>query len=129
MYNVDGRQAIYASRIWLGRNTTTEARFYTSGGQDRTLFSEDTSPNQPLESDVRSGTLFGPDNSLEGEVIIPPALAVALGIPVDNTTGTAYITETDLWNALMASTHPLAERVRQSSTPEILGKLLQWSKI
>jgi len=47
--------------------------------------------NHPSESDVRFGVTYGPDNQYTGSCRVPSPQSVAYGVPVDNTTGTAFI--------------------------------------
>jgi len=58
--------------------------------------------NYPVENDVRSGTVYGSVNEFSGSLSVPNSSSVAVGVPVDNTTGTAIITITDM-GALLAS--------------------------
>ena len=58
--------------------------------------------NYPIEADVRSGTVYGSINEFSGLLSVPNSSSVAVGVPVDNTTGTAIITVTDM-GALLAS--------------------------
>jgi hypothetical protein len=57
----------------------------------------------PSATNVRTGTTYGAGGSLTGTCAVPPAASVALGVPVDNTTGTAYITASDITIAVTAS--------------------------
>jgi hypothetical protein len=50
----------------------------------------DSSIGNPIESDVRSGITYA-SGALTGTLNVPPASAVAVGVPVDNTNGTAMI--------------------------------------
>ena len=50
----------------------------------------------PAQSDVRYGTTYGPENELTGTCRVPPPQSVAYGVPVDNTTGTAALTPSDI---------------------------------
>lgn len=45
----------------------------------------------PAAGNVRSGTTYGPAGINTGTCAVPPASAVGVGVPVDNTTGTAAI--------------------------------------
>ena len=46
----------------------------------------------PAAGNVRSGTTYGPNSALTGTCAVPPPGSVALGVPVDATTGTAVLT-------------------------------------
>jgi hypothetical protein len=52
----------------------------------------------PIAANVRSGTSYGGGN-LTGTCAVPAAGSVALGVPVDNTTGTAVLTPEAVWGA------------------------------
>jgi len=93
MVNNNGKMAIFAPIVWLDKNNTTSAAFFTSGGVARTLYSADTVPNTPAASNVRSGTIYGAGNSLTGTLRMPTAANVRNGVVYDNgTTGTALFT-------------------------------------
>jgi len=58
----------------------------------------------PAASNVRSGTTFGPSGIYSGSCAVPAAGSVALGVAVDNTTGTAVLTAANVRTAVgMAS--------------------------
>jgi len=50
----------------------------------------------PLTTNVRSGVTYDFGGKV-GTCVIPPAAAVALGVPVDHTTGTAMLSPADVW--------------------------------
>lgn len=66
----------------------------------RPLYTADSVGGNPATSNVRSGTVYGPSNELTGTCAVPPAGSVALGVPVDNTTGTAAITAANIRSAV-----------------------------
>jgi len=55
----------------------------------------------PIIGDVRQGVTYA-SGSLTGTLQVPPATAVSVGVPVDNTVGTTVITITDM-GALLSS--------------------------
>jgi hypothetical protein len=55
------------------------------------MFTADNSLTQAAPADVRSGTVYA-DGNLTGTLAVPAAGSVALGVPVDATTGTAVLT-------------------------------------
>jgi hypothetical protein len=124
IFNVNGRMAIHSPIVWLDQTGTTQARFFTSGGADRTLYSDNTFPNQPLESDVRNLIKFGPSSGLTGTLIMASPTDVRSGVNTDNTVGTALFDTSQLLAELNASNNPIAQRLRKVATPEILGQLL-----
>lgn len=58
--------------------------------------------NYPIEDDVRTGAIYGSVSEFTGTCDIPSPSSVAVGVPVDNTVGTAIISITDM-GALLAS--------------------------
>lgn len=54
----------------------------------------------PAAANVRNGTVYGQTNNVTGTCAVPPAASVALGVPVDATTGTAILTAADFRSAL-----------------------------
>jgi len=99
----------------------------TNAGQYRTLYTPGVATGHPAESNVRTGITYGPTNNLTGTCAVPPAAAVSIGVPVDNTTGTAYLNPTDIWNVPLASiTTPnsIGERLKDASTVQTTGAQL-----
>lgn len=87
--DVSGRRAINAPFIVV-RGEMDQNPEYTVGLTDgSTALLKRWHTNSPPPSDVREGTAYGPDNLLTGTAAIPPAAAVASGVSVDATTGTA----------------------------------------
>ena len=116
---------------WNTRTTTNVLNpLYTAG----------VATGHPAEANVRTGTVYGPTNNLTGTCAVPPSGSVTLGVPVDNTVGTAYVDATSLANALTGSlaaplatslfteisgsSDPLAERMRNQSTVQTTGAQL-----
>lgn len=59
----------------------------------RQLFLTDAySAGYPTASNVRSGTTYGPGSIYTGTCAVPGASSVVVGVPVDNTVGTAAVT-------------------------------------
>jgi hypothetical protein len=121
MTNINGFQGVYASNLFLGSGTTTFAAFTTSGGADRTLYSPDTFPSLPSTTNVRQGIGFGPSSGLTGTMIVASPSNVRVGVLTDNTVGTGSLTPEDFLNAISASTHPIAVRLKNVSTVETTG--------
>jgi hypothetical protein len=122
--NNAGRQAIYCQNLFLSDTGTTQAQFFTSGSQDRTLYSANTFPNLPSSSIVRSTTLYGPGNELSGSLIMPDPANVRYGVPTDNTTGSALLSAETLFDEIAISDNPVAVRLRKSSTTDTFGNML-----
>ena len=73
--------------------------FYTSTGGTKTLVDAATSADFPAIGNVRQGTTYNVGN-LTGTLAVPPVGSVALGVPVDATTGTAVLTAANVQTAL-----------------------------
>lgn len=56
--------------------------------------------DQPATANVRQGTVYGIGGALTGTLAVPPPGSVALGVPTDNTTGTAAITQQAIADAV-----------------------------
>jgi len=99
----------------------------TNAGQFRTLYTPGVATGHPATNNVRTGIVYGPTNNLTGTCAVPPAAAVSLGVPVDNTVGTGYLNATDIWNVPLASiTTPnsIGERLKDASTVQSTGAQL-----
>jgi hypothetical protein len=67
----------------------------SNGTTKRSLYTSDNIPtgNYPPPADVRGGRIYGPNRENTGTCAVPSASAVSLGTAVDNTTGTAVLTD------------------------------------
>jgi hypothetical protein len=103
LINSGSRNAIYCYNVRLYDNVTTSYTIGVSGSTDTiTLYS----PNQikiPTQNNVRKGITYGVDGEFTGSMNVPDPNTVSWGVPVDNTTGTAVTTPTDLWNYAVTS--------------------------
>jgi hypothetical protein len=68
--------------------------------QARNLYTADSVGGNPATSNVRFGTVFGPANELTGTCHVPGAASTLVGVPTDNTVGTATISAADIRAAL-----------------------------
>lgn len=68
-----------------------------------TLYTPGVATGFPATNNVRTGITYGPTNNLTGTCAVPPANAVSVGVPVDNTVGTANVDTNALAIALTAS--------------------------
>ena len=125
MVNVSGRQAIHSQNLFISNAATSQWRLFTQGGQDKTLYSADTFPNQPTSANVRSGSLFGPANALSGSMIVPLLSDVRVNVLTDNTVGTGQsLTAADFLAAISSSADPFAQRLRNVATVDTVGSLV-----
>ena len=89
----------------------------------QTLYTPGVNTGHPATTNVRTGITYGPTNNLTGTCAVPPAGAVSLGVPVDNTTGTAYLSGNDISAAVwdtqttsLSATGSIGERLKNAST-------------
>lgn len=123
--SANGTNPVYALN-WKWA-TTAPATYYQVRSANtlviRPLYTADSVGGNPATSNVRSGTVYGPNNELTGTCAVPPAGSVTLGVPVDNTTGTAYITANDIATALSsASAVTLNQQASSLTTPGSIGE-------
>ena len=85
----NGRRAINAPFVVVRGEMNQNPEYTVCLTDDTTTLLKRWHTNSPPPSDVREGTAYGPDNLLTGTATIPPAAAVASGVSVDATTGTA----------------------------------------
>jgi hypothetical protein len=82
--------------------------------------SDPAQTNPPIETNVRLGTSYG-GGAYIGLLAVPSPSQVSVGIPTDNTTGSAILTSQDLFTAISSSSDPVAERLRNVSTVGTTG--------
>ena len=94
---INGRQAC----VGLVRRTNTgsiTSTVYRQDGTSLTLVDPATT-DIPIEANVRDGVSYA-SGTLTGTLKVPPSSSVAVGVPVDNTTGTAMISISDMGTLL-----------------------------
>jgi hypothetical protein len=105
-----GVTPIYSQNLAI-INPTHHSTQYAGGSSDSPVYDGNiytyygilatgSTSGQPAESDVRKGTVYGPSSELTGTLAVPPASAVGVGVPVDNTVGTAAVTTAAIQAAL-----------------------------
>jgi len=107
-------------------DATNVALVYRPGLSKKTLIDAAASAGYPTASNVRSGTTYGNGN-FTGTCAVPAAGSVALGVPVDNTTGTAVLTPAAVWNyATSAATTSgsMGKRLKDAATVASTGQQL-----
>lgn len=80
----------------------------------------------PAAGDVRFGTTFNQGNTT-GTLRVPAAGSVALGVLVDNTSGTAVLTPSAVWDALtsgMTTSGSIGARLKNAATIDTTGQAL-----
>jgi hypothetical protein len=99
--------------------------FRKSNLTTNTLYTPGVATGHPATNNVRTGIVYGPTNNLTGTCAVPPSGSVTLGVPVDNTTGTAYTDPTALaaafFTEISGSSDPLAQRMRNQATVQTTG--------
>ena len=110
---------------WAPTQIPTYYEVPTSGGTTkRNMFTSDNIPtaNYPAPANVRSGTVYGPNQENTGTLAVPVAGNVALGVPVDSTTGTAVLTSANVQTALGAFS---SGRLNNVATVDSTGAQIQ----
>jgi hypothetical protein len=106
--STNGISAIYARRYILGSiPAAAKTRYALDGtGNFVDMFTADNGLTQAIPADVRSGTVYA-DGNLTGTLAVPAAASVAFGVPVDDATGTAFLSQSDVlaavWGAATTS--------------------------
>jgi hypothetical protein len=106
----------------LKKVSTNAAVFnYVDSGSAKTLV-DATTGQMPAATDVRDGVSYA-SGALTGSCKVPAAASVAFGVPVDATTGTAYLSQSDVlaavWGAATSSlttAGSIGERLKNAST-------------
>lgn len=105
----NGVQPVFAPK-WILDTTPSNAyyKMALNGSSSYVYFYQDgaasSQSGQAAASDVRYNVTYGPTGNLTGTCYVPASASVASGVRVDNTTGTAVLTESAVRAALgMAS--------------------------
>ena len=98
--NTNGVMAITTHGKLLIKSTASPSwTFQDENNANKTLYSPGAALGNPATTDVRDGVTYA-DGALTGSLIIPPTSSVAVGVPVDNTRGTAMIDITQMGTLL-----------------------------
>jgi hypothetical protein len=124
MYNTLGRMAIWCPNVFISNTATTLWRMDTGGGNYKFLYSADSTPNLPPQTDVRFGTTFGPALSLTGTMVTVSAANTRKDVPTDNTVGTGELTSADIISGINASSDDLAVRLKNTLTDTTAGNII-----
>ena len=92
-------QSPTSGAVRLVASGSNNANFYATIGERKTLIDATANASMPAASDVRSGVSYA-SGALTGSCAVPAAGSVALGVPVDTTTGTAVLTIANVQSAL-----------------------------
>jgi hypothetical protein len=129
-YGTFGQSPVSGTGIRLKKLGSNVAIFnYVDAGSAKTLV-DATTGQMPAASNVRDGVSYA-SGALTGTCKVPAAGSVALGVPVDATTGTAYLTQSDVlaavWGAATSSlttAGSIGERLKNASTVASTGDQL-----
>jgi hypothetical protein len=116
--NYNGVVAVSAYKMQFYSGSTVQWLFQDSSNTNLNLYSGITGSTLglPLTTDVRNGITFGADGNLSGTLVVPSTSNVRIGVPVDNTVGTADLTTEDIFDAIANSNNPIAVRLRNVAT-------------
>jgi len=81
----------------------------------------------PTEADVRFGTTYSASPTRTGTLRVPLPQYVSQGVLTDNTTGTAYLSASDVWNiqtSTLTTVGSIGERLKTASTVQSNGDQL-----
>ena len=118
--NLAGYSAVYCYNIYLTSGTTSWVQYNSTGGT-RTLFTDNQLTGYPSQTNVRNGIVYGAGSGLTGSVVMAVPSDVRVNVLTDNTVGSATLTPDDLFNAITASTNPVAVRLTNVSTVSTTG--------
>jgi hypothetical protein len=123
-YGTLGMSPTSGAAIRLKKLTSNVAIFnYADTVGSKTLV-DATQGQMPAITDVRFGTSYA-SGALTGVAYIPSAGSVAFGVPVDNTTGTAVLTASAIFDTLtstMTTSGSIGERLANASTVAVTGQ-------
>jgi hypothetical protein len=119
-------QAPVTGAVSCPDETTNVCLVHRLSSTKKTLVDPSASTGQANEADVRSGTSYALGNKT-GTLAVPAAGSVALGVAVDNTTGTAVLTPAAVWDALtsgMTTAGSIGARLKNAATLDSTGQQL-----
>lgn len=112
---------VQSTRLRLANATPTQITFQTDlVGVNKTLYEPGTALGNPATTDVRDGVSYA-SGALTGTLIVPNPADVRKSVPTDNTIGTADLTAQDIFDAIAASSDPVAVRLRNCATVATTG--------
>ncbi len=96
IHAIDGLIPISAARIILSTTPTLAKTRYSLNGAGTyfDMFTADNTGLGPTTNDVRSGVTY---SGMTGTLAVPLPSQVAVGVPTDNTVGTAALTPAAVW--------------------------------
>jgi hypothetical protein len=124
IYNINGSQAVFAPSLLVSPTSTTKWVLQDGSLSNKTFYSSDTTPNNPITSNVRNGVAYGAGLGTTGTMNVPSPSDVRSGVTIDNTTGSADLSAADILSAIGTSSDPLATRLRTILTDKSAGNLM-----
>lgn len=97
------------------------------GTTRRLLYTADNMPSggYPVIANVRQSTVYGPSSEFTGTLAIPSPSSVALGVPTDNTTGTAILTAASIRSAMGMASANLDAQMSNKATVDQVASIVQ----
>lgn len=126
--NKNNVNAIFVPKIRFASTATPVWIYQTNAGTDMALsYGTPVTGPYPAEADVRYNTAYGASPTRYGTLRVPLPQYVSQGVLTDNTTGTAYLSATDVWNVLtsnITTAGSIGERLKNASTVQTNGDQL-----
>lgn len=99
----------------------------SDGSTKRLLYSADNMPTggSPVAANVRQGTVYGPSSEFTGTLAVASPSSVALGVPTDNTVGTAVLTQANVLAALGMASGNLDAQLAEKATVDQVSAIVQ----
>jgi hypothetical protein len=130
-YNTGSFNAVYAYRMQMIEPTSTTWRFDTeTAGVTKTLYTSNTLPGVPQQTDVRRGTQY--NFGLTGSLEMPDPTTVKTGVETDNTTGSAIFTAEDMFNVAtqnLTTSGSIGNLLTGASTVQTVGATISSFKV
>lgn len=114
-----GLWPIFGPVLFTDTSTNKISLRLITGGL-KTLVTSNATGLLPATSNVRSGVTYNSGSSV-GTMAVPAANSVAAGVAVDNTVGTAVLTQANVWDYALSSASSVAgsvgEKLKKTAIP------------
>jgi hypothetical protein len=129
-YNTGSFNAVYAYRMQM-LSTSSQWTFDTeTAGVVKTLYTSNTLPGVPQQTDVRKGTQY--NFGLTGSLAMPDPTTVKNGVATDNTTGSAILTAEDMFGVAtqnLTTSGSIGTLLTGASTVQTVGATISSFKV
>ena len=126
MYCVGGKLPMYCPNGFRISDTQPQSIIFQDiNGNNRYFGTSNAVAGQPSVSDVRYGVTFGLSSEFTGTAHIPSPANVTKNIPVDNTVGTAILTESQLAAIVQANAQAPTAAENAMAVASVLPSLSQ----